>query len=293
MSDNTQKLAQRLADIIKRLYFGERLSTKTIAQEYGVSIRTAQNDIERLSVLPLEKEGDAYYLDDFFRGTLSFDDVRNFATVCGMRELFPSLDDGFIRDILNEKISRAVEVRHLLEKRPVDKSLFERLSAAIYRRQVVAFTYNDKYRIVHPYKLVHNNGVWYLLGMETKLKYFALSKIKRLEVMEDTFEHDASVLALMEKNETRWISENVVEVQLQVHKSIAEYFLRKALLHNQTVTGEDSQYLYIDAKIAFENEFIGLVKFWTPYVLILSPQRLQEQVNEDLLRYLKFQNISV
>ncbi len=48
---------------------------------------------------------------------------------------------------------------------------FETMSAAIIKKSPVSFEYKDKQRIVNPYKLINNDGIWYLLADEnSKLK---------------------------------------------------------------------------------------------------------------------------
>jgi FixJ family two-component response regulator len=58
------KGSERLAEILARLYSGEVLSKKELAQEYGVSLRTMQRYInERLAHFPIRHEGDRFMLD--------------------------------------------------------------------------------------------------------------------------------------------------------------------------------------------------------------------------------------
>lgn len=52
------KLAQRLGMILTKLNAGEHLQIASLAQEFNVSERTIQRDLnKRLSYLPLEREG--------------------------------------------------------------------------------------------------------------------------------------------------------------------------------------------------------------------------------------------
>jgi len=51
-----EKISQRLASILIQLNTGESISVENLAQEFNVSIRTIQRDLnERFNFLPLEK----------------------------------------------------------------------------------------------------------------------------------------------------------------------------------------------------------------------------------------------
>lgn len=65
---------------MQRLYNGEALSAKELADEFGVNIRTIQRDLnERVSmILPIEKNDKHYYLDSMGGGNSDFDKYRAF-----------------------------------------------------------------------------------------------------------------------------------------------------------------------------------------------------------------------
>ena len=59
-------LAFRLADMLRRLNQGERMSVLQLAGDYGVNSRTIQRDLnERFAYLPLKKEDGVYHLESF------------------------------------------------------------------------------------------------------------------------------------------------------------------------------------------------------------------------------------
>lgn len=51
------KLATRLAQILIKLHQGEILCTQTLAQEFGVSVRTIQRDLSRFALLKVSGGG--------------------------------------------------------------------------------------------------------------------------------------------------------------------------------------------------------------------------------------------
>ena len=99
------KLATRLSLIIYKLNQGERLTIESLANEFGVSKRTIERDIARFSYFDIKKEGKEFFLDELAVGKLNFDDIKNFAIFSGIKSLFPSLTNQFLKDILNDKIN--------------------------------------------------------------------------------------------------------------------------------------------------------------------------------------------
>ena len=182
------KLAMRLAQILMRFNDGERFSLEEVADEFNVDIRTIQRDLnDRLSFMPIKRENGKYFLEPFALGKLSFKDIQNFALLSGIGELYPKLDSGFIVDLLSEKINSVFMVKNEGFER-VDYALFELISVAILRHNVLSFAYKEKNREVNPYKLINNKGIWYILTDEKgKLKHFALAKIRNLQSKKQTF----------------------------------------------------------------------------------------------------------
>ena len=93
------KLATRLSLIIYKLNQGERLTIESLANEFGVSKRTIERDIARFSYFDIKKEGKEFFLDELAVGKLNFDDIKNFAIFSGIKSLFPSLTNQFLKDI--------------------------------------------------------------------------------------------------------------------------------------------------------------------------------------------------
>ena len=104
-NDTHDTLVYRLAQILIKLNQGERLDPLSLADEFGVNPRTIQRDLnERFAYLPLEKVNGRYRLDPVFLGKLSTRDIERFAGLAGVRGLFPSLGDDFLRDIFDSRL---------------------------------------------------------------------------------------------------------------------------------------------------------------------------------------------
>ena len=100
------QLAERLAKILVKLNDGVHLESKSLAKEFGVSKRTLDRDIDRLSsCLPLRQSSKTkkFYLEPHYLGQLKPQDIQNFAQLSGIAQLYPSLDISFLREILDSR----------------------------------------------------------------------------------------------------------------------------------------------------------------------------------------------
>ena len=105
-------LVHRLAMMLIKLNQGESLDPRVLAEEFGVNLRTIQRDLnERFGYLPLEKAEGRYRLDPAFLGKLSAKDIERFAGLAGVKGLFPSLSNEFLRDIFDSRVHSAFLVK--------------------------------------------------------------------------------------------------------------------------------------------------------------------------------------
>lgn len=291
MKESSDKIATRLAQILTKLNNGERLTVKELEIEFNVGDRTIQRDLnERLSYIPIIKEKGYYYLPDYALGKLSFNDIKNFATLSGIKSLYPKLSHSFIVDILNAKINQAYLIKNQgFEDISYRYDWFEDVSNAILNTFQIEFSYNDKKRVVNPYKLINNNGIWYLLGDEdNKLKNYTFSKIKNLKLIENNqFTPTKDFIDKIEQNDTNWFSENLIEVVLEIDNSIKEYILRKDIFPNKKIIEQTDDIFVLSTNISYDEEILGIVKYWLPYIKIVSPIYLQDKLKNILKEYLE------
>lgn len=286
------KLAWRLVHILQKFNNGERFSLEELASEFNVSVRTITRDIQdRLAFMPIAKENGKYFLEPYVLGNLGFKDLQNFAFLSGICGLYPSLDQDFIADLLNEKISSAYLVRNEGFEKGVNKTLFEKLSSAIVKNELISFSYKNKPRIIKPYKLVSNNGIWYVLGVEQGskeglLKNFTLAKMSDFKNLKKNFKSDEKVLELIKTSQSKWFGK-IQEATLRVDKQASEYFLRKPVLNQLELIDEDELCLTFKVKFSYDDELLNVVKLYLPFIKITEPKSLQEKLTQTLKQYLK------
>lgn len=291
MKKSHDTIARRLSSILLKFNSGERFTIDELCEEFNVDKRTIQRDInERFSYFPIRKENGYYFLEPYALGKLTFEDIKNFAAISGIKELYPALTNEFIADILNAKINSAYLIKTINHETITSKiDEFQSLSIAILQNIPIRCIYKGKPRVLNPYKLVNQQGVWYLVADENGiLKNFSFTKITDFELLKESqFEPKREFVETIQKNEVTWFSQNVIEVTLEIDADVSEYFLRRNIFPNQTIVSQSDGKLILSTKISYDDEILRIVQYWLPNIKIIEPTHLQEKLNNLLSGYLK------
>jgi predicted DNA-binding transcriptional regulator YafY len=295
-SDNHDTLVYRLAQMLVKLNQGEKLDPRSLAEEFAVNLRTIQRDLNvRFAYLPLQKTEGFYHLDPTFLGKLTTRDVERFASLAGVRGLFPSLSDDFLRDIFDTRMQSALLVKgHNYEDLAGKEHLFRQLEQAIVARRHVAINYSKdegskSYISLSPFKLMNHKGIWYLAARDgEKLKTFAFTRIENLRILDSHFAPDSSIDKVLVEEEGIWFGEEKKEIVLKIAKEVAGYFKRRRLIANQVIEKElEDGGLIVSAKVGHPNQVLPIVRYWIPHIRIISPEGLQADMERELNRYLE------
>lgn len=245
---------------------------------------------ERLSYLPIKKENNLYYLEEYYLGKLNFDDIKNFAILSGVKELYPSLEEDFLKNILDDTISKAYIIKGYNYEDVSNKTKeFKIVEESILSKTLISFTYNDKERTVKPYKLLNTKGIWYIIAtQDDEIKTFSFKKITKLEKSSQTFKVEQNIINKINNDDNVWFSNSEIEVVLKIKKEVSNYFLRRKIIPNQIVLKElDDKGLLVSCKVSFDEEILKIVRYWIPNVEIISPDYLKEKLEDGLKEYLK------
>jgi predicted DNA-binding transcriptional regulator YafY len=291
--ENRELLAQRIVDVITKLNAGETLNIDELAEQFNVSKRTIQRDINsRLSFLPLQREGSKVSLLQNSLGKLTHKDIRNFAELIGAKELFPSLDSHFITSLLSNAFNSPYMVtgnafEH--DQAAIRKNL-KKLESAIHQQTLIIFSYKGKqYSNISPYKLINHNQVWYLAALDNdQLKTFHFARLTAIFSIEKQFFLDENISEKIKQSDSIYIAEasEKIEVVLKVSPAVAHYFKRRNLLPNQVIDKElDNGELIISSKVAHDLQIIPLIKYWMPHLQVISLAEIHNQVVNDIENY--------
>jgi len=289
-------LVYRLAQILVKLNQGEKLAPLALADEFGVNLRTIQRDLNvRFAYLPLQKSAGLYHLDPSYLGKLSTRDIERFASLAGVRGLFPTLSDDFLGDIFDSRIQSALLVKgHNYENLAGREDIFRHLEMAIVARCQISFDYvkeegNKSYTAVAPFKLINNKGIWYLAARDgDRLKTFSFTRIERLIKLDTHFAHDPEIDKMLTEEDGIWLGEEKKEIVFKIAREIAGYFKRRKLIANQVIEKElEDGGLIVSAKVGHANQVLPIVRYWIPHIRIISPEALQTEMEMDLREYLE------
>lgn len=292
MKGKNEVLADRFADILMRLYSGEKLTRLTWIDEYNVTDRTFYRDINRLSPI-IEKNNNGYYeLTPQFRGKLNLSDLQQFSKLVGVDSLFPTKDKRFLLDLLHKLSNSSFLVKgyHYEDSSCFDAKI-KTLDNIINKSSCCQFCYNSKQRLVHPYKLINSKGIWYLAGVEqdknySALKVFNINKLDQIFDTGDRFEPSDHITKKIIEEDGIWFSEEKVEVNLMVAPEAAYYFSRRKLFPHQKITKKmDNGYLLLSCIVSNKKQLFPLVLYWIPHVRIISPSEWNEELLEKMNNY--------
>lgn len=289
-----ERLADRLANILTKLNMGYQLSIKELASEFGVSTRTISRDFDRLNTyLPLlqDDETKKFYLESNYLGKIAPQDIRNFAQLSGISDLYPSLDMSFLRELLDSRAHHIYSVKgYSFEDASQFKELFKVFGKAIQEHSQIGFVYKGEPRLVQPYRLIHHHGSWYLAAVrKNQLRTYRFSHIQLIHATHEysQFIPDQNIVKLVEDDDSIWFGQDKQEIILTVDSQVAFYFKQRSILPEQKIVRElGDGSLLVSSKINHDMQLLPIIRFWIPHLKIVSPKGLQRQLEISLKEYL-------
>ncbi|WP_323589695.1 helix-turn-helix transcriptional regulator [Aliarcobacter butzleri] len=171
--------------------------------------------------------------------------------------------------------------------------IFEKLELSIKEKKEIIFEYEKNIFHIKPLKLAFFDGFWYLLAFHIKddseiFKKYHLKSIKNIQVLEKNFEIPKIVEDRIKQANSVWFNlDEQFSVRLFIDKQIKKYFERKPL-KGQTIIGEDKDgSIEIELKISNSMEIIPLILYYIPYIKVLEPKSLADEVKQRVKEYLE------
>ena len=197
-----------------------------------------------------------------------------------LEQISQQLNHPILTNINNEKLSED------------DLVNFQTLEDAIREKAEITCTYNGFEFLVKPLKLALFEGFWYLLLLDSnkgdKFKKFHLKSIKDIKHSGDKFELSSELDERVKAMNSAWANLEAPKIaRLLLAPEVAKYFERKPHA-KQRITGQDS-----DGSVEIEIEFTHimeikpLIYYYLPFIKVLEPKELADEVKKDVSEYLK------
>ncbi|BDY13888.1 helix-turn-helix transcriptional regulator [Hydrogenimonas cancrithermarum] len=296
------KSNERIAVILSRLYAGEILSMRELADEFDVNLRTIQRDVnERMAGFPIRKNGDRFglkwaeqnetaftpeeisvleLLDELSKkqGNAFYSKAHNL-----LKKLKATAANPFYAKLDMEDIGDKLTVATKIEKAIKQKRLLQ----CVYKME------ENKHDIdIKPLKIANFEGFWYVIAMDARndiVKKYLLRNISDITVQNETFDVSSEMEEKLENAINVWFDagKEPFEVRLFIDAEVAKYFRVKPICKNQAIEGEDSDgSIEAVIKITHEMEIVPIVKYWMPHIHIVEPKWLDDMIRKDTEAYL-------
>lgn len=298
----------RLIYILNKLDSGVRVSTKGLAQEFNVSLRTVQRDIVLLDMsgfplINLEK-GVHSFVEGFSlkKMKLSGEEASLLSLLYEMVKYLGDVFEDPFRNILRKAISEKYDSPFYVKmpeglKLNKEYPFLNELEQAIDDNKKIIVRYKtletekeEDFKL-RPLKIIFYDGFWYLLSQTEDrncLPKFRLENIKKVKVLDEYFEPPENLKTILDESVNIWFTEKRdKKVVLKVNKDAAKYFRQKIYLPLQKIAKENKDgSLAVECWVNNYNEVIPTILRWIQYVYIIEPKELKEGIKDILLRYL-------
>ncbi|MGB5964287.1 MAG: WYL domain-containing protein [Sulfurimonadaceae bacterium] len=301
MEKSYDKTLSRLIMILHKLDQDERPTQQELADEFNVSIRTIQRDINRLHYFSIEKnrDGTLQFVKGFSLKRTSFEDMEMMLVYLSLSmvtdispEFSKSANTLISKLLLPNYFSPYLIKQDPFEPIDVDSKLMNEIEFAIKNSRISRLQFNEKKIEVEPYKIVSFDEIWYLFAKEVeseKVKTYFISDIKSLEILQSTYKLERPIDEVLAHVHTACFEDGVqYKVTIKVLEPIAHYFKRKKHLVSQELIEEGGDgSLIISFLVSNDEEVDNIIKSWLPHVEVLTPIRLRHKIKTELEAYVE------
>ncbi len=304
---------KRILYILERLSNGT-CSTKQLTQEIfeledEKKRRIIQNDIKLLK----ESYGDKIISPS--KGIYKFIElpyfIKNITTTDGikMKELIEFMmvfDNKMLsmfekeEPLLIKKLREDIKTIYLIHEPPLEilNSVFlEDIKKAIKGRRYVTLSYEgnmfETYNNIQIHRIIYASGNWYIAihdsNWEKKYNLLRINFIKSLKLESKTFHRDIEIEKAIDNFQSLFSKPDTktFEVVVEVSSKIMRHFKHKKHLKSQKIIKETKKGLTIRYEVTDALVIMPLIKQWMPYIKVVSPNRIKEQIVKDATFFLE------
>ena len=291
----------RLSKILTMLSNNERPTIAELADEFGVSIRTIQTDInKRLNSFPIEKDSlkGLKFADGFSINKSMLESNEMILISLALSSFkesteFNKTSESILQKLIYPNFFNPYYIKKTsFEDLNTNSEVVKKLKSAIENKNIITITLDSLSIEVEPYKIASFDGFWYLFAKDikmAKIKTFMLSNIEDV-ALQNNFHHTnlTTIQQVLDSTHSAWFDDGeVFEVVIEVYPEIASYFLKRNFLQSQEIleTKGDGT-LLIKFEISHYEDIDNLVKSWLPHIKVISPLHFKQQIKQELKDYL-------
>jgi predicted DNA-binding transcriptional regulator YafY len=301
-TDYSKKLF-RFVRILNKLETAGKVSTRELADDFNVNIRTAQRSIELLNQAgyPLFSTSKGTY--SFMPGfslkqlPLSSEEASLLTFLC---EVTQSMGGTFAKSFKSLS-SKAVlgmngpspfhAIATVAAKK--DYPAMGDVQAAVEECREIEILYaNGKTHRLRPLKIIYSDGFWYLIATiegKSEFRTFRLDRIKSVEPLGETFNPPKNFMRKLDQSTSIWSGSNTkhdIKVLLSVDADVAEYFESAAYFpHQKKLKARRDGSLLIETRIRHFMEVIPVIQRWIPHIVVVKPKALRDEIRQAVRDY--------
>ena len=296
------KLADRLATMIHYLNRGYTVNIKELAEEFSLTERQIQKDIELFGTMyEIENLGaQNYRMKKGYKliGTENEDVEMAMALMKSLQQsAIPQMNDDVDKALPESKEYGNIFLFNIDYEKFLDMKEFYKLLQAIRYQQSCSFSYikkdgSKKEVNAHPYRIANFSNFWYLLAYDVeaeKIKSYHINSISKVILAGENYIGNTSIEKEIEETfgqfDSPWFDTNPKSVILAA-KGDAKLYLDRSHPKNINITFQSE----IDTEMQFhyynDTEVLTFVKKWLPDIMILDNTELDQKLRETLKNYL-------
>lgn len=299
----TRTLADRLATTIHYLNRGYTVNIKALAEEFSISERQIQKDMELFSSMyEIESLGSQEYRMQKGYKLIGTEDEDVEIAMALMKSLqhsaMPQMSEDIDKALPESKNYGNIFLFNIDYEKISDMKEFHKLLQAIRFQQSCSFKYTKKDSMhkevhAHPYRIANFSNFWYLLAYdveEEKLKSYHINSIAKVILASENYISNVAIEKEIEESfsqfDSPWYNGDAKSVTLKIIGDAKHYLDRRHPKNVNIITRSDS-YSKIEFNYYDDTEALSFVKRWLPDIKIVDDPELDQKLQEILKSYLQ------
>lgn len=302
-----------------RIKSGRHPNARHLAEEFEISCRTAQRDIDfmrdRLQA-PLVYDHSRrgyHYTDDSYELPGHWINETNILSLAFAVRLASTIPDPALKDDLCRLLDKITEATGFkgnaclsklndkisvknIEYGRVDTIIFRQAAEALFNERPLDIAYQSPHtskhstRTILPLHLMHYMGSWHLIAWCTKrqdIRDFALARIKSLALSVQPVRLPRDLPSIKDRSRRHFgimQGERTTSVTLRFSPKVAPMVAEQIWHHQQQTARDTDDSLFLTFPVADFRELIRIVLSFGAEVRIIEPQALRDLVRQEIDR---------